>query len=471
MYHMASELLEEMPCHFALFACGAVGWGLTRWANMRFGTDRQAVQPLKAKLLETEETEEVEEPMAAEGTPMEAEEEEVMPVTQTNPISPAAGAAARRRANRRKGRDQPLAARGAACEEVDAPAVAVEEAIIEVPITLVGKAKDEEDLVPPCSTRPVRAASVEEPEPEVVPPTPSSAFPLLEQSIDEPESVPADEAPEVSHGVSERVAKLLAKKAERKARKAHERELEEQQQGEAAEAALAAAARLQELRIDVASIEAEVEAEEAEVEEEALSLVSTSEPEGHHVATDEEDEDADEDEAAWPSTPRSELAQQDEVWMAGCLTQDVVPSVPIGAEFVQTSEGSMITAVDPCMHRYHPILSDDGQQLYTDGEQVYVMACVDTSASAGSAEDAGGADSPQVMHAVTDPWDPMHQVVHELQLASTGSEYCGEVYMGATYGACGDYSAQEWPQEMMYQSQLPAGGGHDDGLWDVPWDF
>mmetsp|Transcript_71839 Transcript_71839/g.206239 ORF Transcript_71839/g.206239 Transcript_71839/m.206239 type:complete len:466 (-) Transcript_71839:252-1649(-) len=235
MYHMASELLEEMPCHFALFACGAVGWGLTRWANMRFGTDRQAVQPLKAKLLETEETEEVEEPMAAEGTPMEAEEEEVMPVTQTNPISPAAGAAARRRANRRKGRDQPLAARGAACEEVDAPAVAVEEAIIEVPITLVGKAKDEEDLVPPCSTRPVRAASVEEPEPEVVPPTPSSAFPLLEQSIDEPESVPADEAPEVSHGVSERVAKLLAKKAERKVRKADEKKQqseEEQRQQE-----------------------------------------------------------------------------------------------------------------------------------------------------------------------------------------------------------------------------------------------
>jgi len=309
------------------------------------------------------------------------------------------------------------------------------------------------------SPRPSSLVDLEEPEP--TPPPKELPSPVAEAPEATATSTEEVETPEMSA----RVAKLIAKKAERKARKAHERELEEQQQGEAAEAALAAAARLQELRIDVASIEAEVEAEEAEVEEEALSLVSTSEPEGHHVATDEEDEDEDEDEAAWPSTPRSELAQQDEVWMVGCLTQDVVPSVPIGAEFVQTSEGSMITAVDLHMHRYHPILSDDGQQLYTDGEQVYVMACVDTSASAGSAEDAGGADSPQVMHAVTDPWDPMHQ------MASTGSEYCGDVYMGATYCACGDYSAQDWPQEMMYQSQLLAGGGHDDGLWDVPWEF
>lgn len=507
MYHMASELLEEMPCHFALFACGAVGWGLTRWVNMRFGTDRQAVLPLKEKLLETEETEEVEEveePMAAEGTPMEAEEE-VMPVAQTNPISLAAGTAARRRANRRKGRDQPpLAAPGAACEEVDAAAVAVEEAIIEVPVTFVGKAKDDEDLVRPCPTRPMRALSVEEPEPEVVPPTPSSAFPLLEQSIDEPESVPSDE---VSHAVSERVAKLLAKKAERKVRKAEEKKQqseEEQRQQELQKEAETVAAEGQAKTHEAATQAEEDEDagswEEPDREPRTLSCGGANEVPGPAPQwTELPSEDCGpvarvqtwaverpwaeaEEECSWeggwseapavtrawtePAPARARLAMQ------APQSQDrwdlPLDEMPQQDEDFDVCDVSMVQAVDPCLGMYHPILSQDGQQLFTDGHQVYMLAASEVTVSADGA-------SLEEARPLVDPHDPMHQVLLNLSTAVTPSHYdCSDAgcpqcrfWPTSPYDAAADFQISAG----YYQDQDVDEEDEEDALWNVCWGF
>eukprot|EP00428_Durinskia_dybowskii_P007111 CAMPEP_0170303414 /NCGR_PEP_ID=MMETSP0116_2-20130129/52021_1 /TAXON_ID=400756 /ORGANISM="Durinskia baltica, Strain CSIRO CS-38" /LENGTH=75 /DNA_ID=CAMNT_0010555345 /DNA_START=96 /DNA_END=320 /DNA_ORIENTATION=+ len=33
---MSSELIDELPLHIALFACGAFGYWATKWANRRF---------------------------------------------------------------------------------------------------------------------------------------------------------------------------------------------------------------------------------------------------------------------------------------------------------------------------------------------------------------------------------------------------------------------------------------------------
>lgn len=51
--------------------------------------------------------------------------------------------------------------------------------------------------------------------------------------------------------------------------------------------------------------------------------------------------------------------------------------------------------------QYQPVMCENNQQLYTDGEQLYMLACVDVS------EDAGVA-APHLMQPVVDAHDPLH---------------------------------------------------------------
>merc|ERR1740121_3521964 len=60
----------------------------------------------------------------------------------------------------------------------------------------------------------------------------------------------------------------------------------------------------------------------------------------------------------------------------------------------------MGTGVGPEVH-YQPVMCENNQQLYTDGEQFYMLACVDVS------EDAG-VTAPHSMQPVLDAHDPLH---------------------------------------------------------------
>jgi len=154
------------------------------------------------------------------------------------------------------------------------------------------------------------------------------------------------------------------------------------------------------------------------------------------------------DDLEWPATPTSVSSRCCEEWVAPldttastCLPQDCPPLAPSTCFDCMYSEApdanALLTAVDPNVHIYQPILSADGQQLYTDGEQVYMMACMETI---GSQE--ASAEPVQLIHPIMDPYDPINQMMHGLCSASMPLQGDG------------------WPTDTTPQ---------EDGLWDMPW--
>eukprot|EP00448_Togula_jolla_P018789 CAMPEP_0170589908 /NCGR_PEP_ID=MMETSP0224-20130122/11590_1 /TAXON_ID=285029 /ORGANISM="Togula jolla, Strain CCCM 725" /LENGTH=434 /DNA_ID=CAMNT_0010913675 /DNA_START=84 /DNA_END=1388 /DNA_ORIENTATION=+ len=107
---------------------------------------------------------------------------------------------------------------------------------------------------------------------------------------------------------------------------------------------------------------------------------------------------------SWTSHARSSYASkghwENDGWMSSF--EDLIKECPAAQGVFQ--EPLPLQMMDTPQPRYQPVLSDSGEQLYTDGKQVFVMACIGVPNEA----DAMAADT--MITPVVDPLDPRHQV-------------------------------------------------------------
>mmetsp|Transcript_7418 Transcript_7418/g.16188 ORF Transcript_7418/g.16188 Transcript_7418/m.16188 type:complete len:446 (-) Transcript_7418:174-1511(-) len=91
---------------------------------------------------------------------------------------------------------------------------------------------------------------------------------------------------------------------------------------------------------------------------------------------------------------------EDDGWMSSF--EDLIRERPAARGLFHEPQPLQTTEMPlPC---YQPVLSDSGEQLYTDGKQVFVMACIPVPNEA----EALAAD--MMMTPVVDPLDPRHRV-------------------------------------------------------------
>jgi len=243
-----------------------------------------------------------------------------------------------------------------------------------------------------------------------------------------------DEQP-VEPIVSERITKMMAKKAERKAKKAEERRWLEEQLA----AATAKTDEGEELE------EEEVGAEEAEAEQEveaprdgtARRELWVDMEEDAPLPSDEEDEPDEEPPfrgaATWsgPDDSIPEWRRRDpeerpsEIDWSSFRSRSsgrprawTEPAPPIQEEWSEEewspedewmvpldemteAPESTVQAQPPSVPPYQPIMTEDGQQLYTDGQQVYMVAALTVEQVT--------TPKPSTFTPVVDPCDPLHQ--------------------------------------------------------------
>lgn len=400
-----SELVAELPQHLALFACGVLGWSVTRWANERFCAPRHSDHHLaKLKLMEIEANED----FAEEPCDTLVDETPAKPVQQTTSLS----AAAHRRAGKRKSRNG--VANGAAADEDSE--------------TLIGKGKVDEE--PPSPAVPLRMAIREEPEPELL---------VLPQNTSESHDGQSDAT---NSAVSDRVTRLLAKAQQQQQQQRQEQQRQVQAENEAlasvqhlseqiaeeheveqaslAESEIVAHLQQEQQRSDevaaldsititiaakvstaVATAEAEEQEHHEQDFEDECSTCSGAAAASQWPEWTEEDEHfqgldtttptqtwapraslwaEEEEDCAW--APRPERSQRSRAWTEPSQGQDGW-MVPLDQMPIEAFDGPAVQAMDSRLPIWRPLLSEDGQQLHTDGEQLYMLAGVEDSSDIG----------------------------------------------------------------------------------------
>mmetsp|Transcript_183544 Transcript_183544/g.582194 ORF Transcript_183544/g.582194 Transcript_183544/m.582194 type:complete len:376 (-) Transcript_183544:17-1144(-) len=368
-----SELVAELPQHLALFACGVLGWSVTRWANERFCAPRHSDHHLaKMKFIEIEDNED----FAEEPCDTLMDETPAKPVQQTTSLS----AATHRRAGKRKSRNG-VANIAAADEDSE---------------TLIGTAKVDEE--PPSPAVPLRMASREEPEPELL---------VLPQNTSDSHDGQSDAT---SSAVSDRVTRLLAKAQQQQ----QQQRQEQQRQLQAANEALASVQHLSEQSaedcdVEKASLaESEIVAhlqQEQQRSDEVAALDSITITIAAEVSTavaiaewpqwTEEDEHFqgldrttptqpwapraslwvdEEEDCAW--APRPERSQRSRAWTEPSQGQDGW-MVHLDQRPTEAFDGPAVQAMGSRLPIWRPLLSEEGQQLHTDGEQLYMLVGVE----------------------------------------------------------------------------------------------
>jgi len=420
--------LSDVPLHLALFLCGAIGYMVTRWANKRFFSPR--FPPLKAaKLLMEDDPEE-----SQKAEPRE-------PAAEPSPraVSGAAaprprGRAARRRASVRK-------------EEVAEPSAQIAVA---------------EPLVQPAAAAAAAHKDLAAPRERDAAPDDAGHT----EGVEEPNA---------------RVARLLARKAARKARKAQqlakpaadacEVVMAEVEPAEAVESPCQEA----DSRVcEVAGVPAEeVEARSQEVD----SLVGEVAKPAEEAPGQEVDSLAGElaepaEEVEAPGQEVDSLAGEVGGFVAAEVQAEQV-EVPSQVLDDKLAAGWAAAGAAPGVHdavpvgsrRFSPILSHDGQQLYTDGEEVYVMACLESD----------GGDALRMVHPVTDPTSPWHQMVMDGEappaltswtpISAPLDPQCGP------WAPIADEADRPWLEEPVWRAPRPPLSDESDKLWDACWEF
>lgn len=478
---LMSQLLSELPTHLALFLCGAIGYLLTKWANRRFITPRNPPWHVKLDLQEEEEA------LAQPAEPRPSVEPG-LPVQRLQ----GPGVKSCRRGRARKSRATPRTAAASVLRadagEAEAPAT--------------GEAAEAE-----AAREEAREAALAGSEEAAEAEAGSEGAELAL-----PEAAAAGATP-----VSDRIARLLVKKAQRKARKAKQEQCAEDREAAVASTAADPEGRMvpepspTTLRQIEHRLPREAFQEPAHVfdlqkhnkvwdnpcKEQDMDLVEQvelqpraakidplkSSTSSKAIRLDWGMESANEDELEKDWVPQRLLAldaRLDDEQLLGCTTDDEVEDEgdafwaeagdcdeegraawawtapcqdgwmlpfddllnrPDGPEY------SPCNAVEFIQPAYQPVLSAHGQQLYRDGEQLYMLACLDTLEDQ---ETATGA--PPLLHAVVDPLDPMHGVV---------MDHCSRLASAVLRDLC----VAPVPEAPEYV-QAPT-----DELWGVCWDF
>lgn len=332
-------------------------------------------------------------------------------------------------------------------------------------------------------------------------PPPPAPVPAFLEAYPEAHSVPdpASAVEESERMAGERVRRLLAKKAERKARKAAERgasagggEVLEAVAAGDAEVALAGASAA-----DHSAVRAKEAAAESRLFREPVRRGGDRASRSSITEEDPGDlppklalstrvdlaELSTGDECSPPCTGQSDWNEAEDSPEEGADPQDLEPEPTCDGPYtaspgehsadrhflspqqwrVPAGEGDAWMVPLEEMHvqgveqalgaAYQPILSADGRHLYTDGEQVYMMACMEVKADLGA--------EPQVVHPVVDPCDPLHEAV-----------------MGSLPAACSMWGCLAGAGFHCYYGRDQYGGRGqaacrhaEDRLWDVSWEF
>jgi len=318
---------------------------------------------------------------------------------------------------------------------------------------------------------------------QAVPATPAAA--TSEEASDR-SAAPAEE-------VSERVARLMAKKAERKERKKQQQAFLKEKEGEAQvlitipEDAVADIVEQEKLIVKAAH-EGEKKEHEFSIDEELstgdeglMQVVETAEE--SLWEEEEEPEETAEFESSWYD--ESHLAAPTESLPAPQEGQAL--SVPQGSLVfcsyaVESPSGYNGAACDDAwmspieetmrtreqaeqvyrhlqdMHaeaeaaqtmQYQPVLCSNNQKLYTDGEKLYMLACIDAAQNVNEGD-------PTVMRPIVDAHDPMH------------AEFAKDARIGLDRLPTPDQSRGVCILPPQPVERLPC-MAQDDSAWDVCW--
>eukprot|EP00445_Apocalathium_hangoei_P092553 CAMPEP_0204247208 /NCGR_PEP_ID=MMETSP0361-20130328/98533_1 /ASSEMBLY_ACC=CAM_ASM_000343 /TAXON_ID=268821 /ORGANISM="Scrippsiella Hangoei, Strain SHTV-5" /LENGTH=645 /DNA_ID=CAMNT_0051220441 /DNA_START=20 /DNA_END=1957 /DNA_ORIENTATION=+ len=643
MNHMMSELLgaellAELTCMLGLAGCGVAGWLMARWCTRLLCTPRVAPPcPSKAKTLELHGNGDGD---GSAGPPTPASR--LSPSPQQSQQSPAA----RRRANKRNGSSAagtPKFDGGACGDDADVTAVAATEDLSHLDRNLkevfaavaaeatpglaeqeaAGAEEQPEDRVAakveehpgsPCSGAVLEQCEAFVEEADTTPkvsdrverllakkaerkarkvveseehPEETLVSPLSAAVLEQCEAV-AEEA-DTTPKVSDRVERLLAKKAERKARKALQQQEEQQEEQQPPQQEKHSEEdQQQEQKHEQNSDEKEEDRElqmqqlqDAKEDEDQLFLKEKHSEEDqqqeqkHEQNSDEKEEDrelqmqqlqeqdAKEDEdqlflkesttasiaaesdslaqldgcgasTADEGTARSEEAPEPEPEQPAAspkLWADIVEDAllppreePLGQEcddsdddedfvrkglddYEQRARARAATRAWPeegrrgwssAMHRswtesawapmqdspvFTPMISEDGRQLYTDGQQVFMLAGLEVTTFPTAEIPADEQQTKQVLHSFVDPNDPAHRLFQMSSAMSgratradsaswcrggpcaarTSSSSRAEpgVEVGAAAGEAVGEEEQEWDEE----------DESEDAIWGVCWDF
>eukprot|EP00445_Apocalathium_hangoei_P012447 CAMPEP_0203869790 /NCGR_PEP_ID=MMETSP0359-20131031/17907_1 /ASSEMBLY_ACC=CAM_ASM_000338 /TAXON_ID=268821 /ORGANISM="Scrippsiella Hangoei, Strain SHTV-5" /LENGTH=600 /DNA_ID=CAMNT_0050788449 /DNA_START=21 /DNA_END=1823 /DNA_ORIENTATION=- len=598
MNHMMSELLgaellAELTCMLGLAGCGVAGWLMARWCTRLLCTPRVAPPcPSKAKTLELHGNGDGD---GSAGPPTPASR--LSPSPQQSQQSPAA----RRRANKRNGSSAagtPKFDGGACGDDADVTAVAATEDLSHLDRNLKEVFAAVAAEATPGLAEQEAAGAEEQPEDRVAakveehPGSPCSGA-VLEQCeafVEEADTTPK---------VSDRVERLLAKKAERKARKVVESEEHPEETlvsplsaavleqceavAEEADTTPKVSDRVERLLAKKAERKArkalqqqeEQQEEQQPPQQEKHSEEDQQQEQKHEQNSDEKEEDrelqmqqlqeqdAKEDEdqlflkesttasiaaesdslaqldgcgasTADEGTARSEEAPEPEPEQPAAspkLWADIVEDAllppreePLGQEcddsdddedfvrkglddYEQRARARAATRAWPeegrrgwssAMHRswtesawapmqdspvFTPMISEDGRQLYTDGQQVFMLAGLEVTTFPTAEIPADEQQTKQVLHSFVDPNDPAHRLFQMSSAMSgratradsaswcrggpcaarTSSSSRAEpgVEVGAAAGEAVGEEEQEWDEE----------DESEDAIWGVCWDF
>jgi len=543
MNHMMSELLgaellAELTCMLGLAGCGVAGWLMARWCTRLLCTPRVAPPcPSKAKTLELHGNGDGD---GSAGPPTPASR--LSPSPQQSQQSPAA----RRRANKRNGSSAagtPKFDGGACGDDADVTAVAATEDLSHLDRNLKEVFAAVAAEATPGLAEQEAAGAEEQPEDRVAakveehPGSPCSGA-VLEQCeafVEEADTTPK---------VSDRVERLLAKKAERKARKALQQQEEQQEEQQPPQQEKHSEEdQQQEQKHEQNSDEKEEDRElqmqqlqeqDAKEDEDQLFLKesttasiaaesdSLAQLDGCGAST------ADEGTARSEEAPEPEPEQpaaSPKLW-ADIVEDALLPprEEPLGQEcddsdddedfvrkglddYEQRARARAATRAWPeegrrgwssAMHRswtesawapmqdspvFTPMISEDGRQLYTDGQQVFMLAGLEVTTFPTAEIPADEQQTKQVLHSFVDPNDPAHRLFQMSSAMSgratradsaswcrggpcaarTSSSSRAEpgVEVGAAAGEAVGEEEQEWDEE----------DESEDAIWGVCWDF
>jgi len=511
------QFLSEIALNVALFACAALGWYASKWAGRRFSVPRKSSKLCK-----------VDGEDSCDNTTLDADviEEEDVP---SAPAPTHMSAGVRRRVSQRAAAAVAMAAAVPEATDCEKAVDVAEEA-------QVAAAEEEDDSLSIDNT----SASVEEPPTEegslsmrsssstdaatsdggadtkslsssylddttachlsseqAAEETPKEEGSPVAQTLPSTDTVASDvsadlkpldssypdkqqEAQPVEGVVSDRVAKMMAKKAARKARKAEEQKQlqaqlaeapvkdaeEASQQAKGCEAASCAQGEAND-NDDVAPELDDIDVVQAPLDADAGE--PDEEPPFRGVATWSGPESTPEwpelgkagDAGHWSPAAWSQPAGRQRAWTQPAFSrceEQVEDEWMVPMEdmvgLTKESENGVVQALDPNINVFQPIMTEGGQQFYTDGQQVYMMAAM--TVDTGMVPDAEIAAEPPVITPVVDPYDPLHHAFMSLSAAVAMGPESPSNKAGLWAFAQDEYEAYEQD---------------DDALWNVCWDF
>lgn len=447
---ISSDIIAEIPIHLGLALCGALGYAASKYAN---GLCPHRARP--SKVVE----EELEKPQTPANASLEEESQ--------------SGIRTKRRSKAKKN-----STRGASSAEALKVVEATEATLVEEALEVVEAT--EVTLVSETPQIPAHAADL----------------------ID---------TPVTTQPVNERIVRLMAKKAERKARKQELMQMEEQKQVEESHEDVACAEEKGEDQVlgsQGGDIEIEEQADrklisdvkhtiESEKADEDLDLVrddcvakchadvdvvlaelSTSDEalmpiceeqdsscddtaiecvqQGQQAEADASDEEEFLDHSHLSAPCNAETAQEGELWIP--LWQAAVQTPVDDAwmapfdELVRSREEAErdYCEVQAQEFQYLPVVCvENQQQFYTDGEQLYMLACIE-------APEDSKVDAPRLLQPVVDVNDPLHM------------QFAQDLYAGIVQLPPDQSKVQVLPARECTTFD-PALSAHQE-LWDVCWD-